>query len=150
MTIYPEAAFRSTAYQTSLEEQSVLPGRQLAEDLASGLRDLGHEVSGVTNDEPFWAVNIKLPKQSISLLVYLYYPNPDPGQAIWSVSIPFKLGLFSKLAGKQPDAAVVAVAQAVDMALQKCGKVYDIRWFKELPAEPFKASQYSAQPIAQV
>jgi hypothetical protein len=147
MNVRYEAAFRAPHCDPTASVGSWLPGRQLAEYLAGRLQatDLGSVE--VVDEEPFWVVRVPGESGPIDVLVYIYLPSEDPEDAVWSVCVPCQLGFFDRLLGRQERPQIVALLEAIHRALQTEGGIRDVRWFKELPANPYRTSKFGNVPV---
>ena len=150
MEVFYDVAFRALDYDATLGDGPELPGRQLAEDIAASLRELGRSPLGVFNEEPFWAIRFASGSRTLDVLVGLYLPDEERDKAIWWVSVPSSLGFFDRLFRKAEGPSTILLLEAINAALQSDDRIRDVRWFKELPAEPYESSKYSNLPTATV
>ena len=125
-----------------------LPGEQLARDLMLALEGTGYSSLEVVNEEPFWVIRIPADPKPIDVDVGLFLPAEIREKAIWWVSVPSRLGGFARLLGKPEDPQIIELLEALHTVLQTHPNIVDVRWFKKLPAEPYRSSKFANHPIA--
>ena len=146
MAEYYEAAFRCTRYDAEIHDRP-LPGKEIAEELSAALVKLGLTPIGVFDEEPFWTVRMPHSSGTIDVLVYVYSPDSERMKAVWCVSVKSKMGFLGRLRKKQEDPATIALLNALHEALQSLPHVQDIRWFNELPSDPYTSSNWAMRPM---
>ena len=132
---------------TIKEGQDRIPGRELADFLHNGLKSHGFEVSEIENVEPLFSIKCKSGQLTYEILVSLY--DPDAEQPIWVIECPCKLGILAKLMGKKEDEELRTILAGIYSALSQKDKVWEMRWFKNLPAEPYSEVSYDLYPWGQ-
>ncbi len=147
MKIYYDAAFRSAAFDPTLALGESLPGRELAHDLGRALEEIGQAVREVSLDEPFWVIRVPTEPREIGILVYLYVPAEEGTEPVWAVSVPSTIGWLGRLLGKTEADSIVALLRDLDTVLRRDDRLRDIRWFRELPIDPYEAGDYSGSPV---
>src|SRR5687767_7618195 len=65
------------------EEDDRMPGREVAEFIAHGLKERGFDPSAVTNDEPFFTTRCKPGPHEYSIIAYI--GDPDQKKLYWGV-----------------------------------------------------------------
>jgi hypothetical protein len=145
MTRSNEAAFHCTRYDASIIDRP-LPGRELAAELSAALVKLGHTPVGVFDEEPFWAVRVPLGSGTTDVLVFVHSPDSDRAKAVWCLSVNLKTSFLDRLRGKKEDASTVPLLNALHEALLSLPHVQDIRWFKELPSDPYDSASWAERP----
>jgi hypothetical protein len=147
MEIHYEVAFRSSVYESNFE--TGLPGEQLARDLYSALEQIGYSSLELVNEAPFWVIRVATDSKPIDVLVSLFLPADDRTEAVWSVTIPRRTGFIGRLFGKPEEPEIISLLDAFHNILQKHANIDDPRWFKELPAEPYRSSKCASHPLTE-
>jgi hypothetical protein len=145
MARYNEAAFHCTRYDASIGDRP-LPGRELAEELSAALVKLGLTPVGVFDEEPFWAVRIPHGSGTTDVLVFVHSPDSDRAKAVWCLSVNAKVSFLDRLRRKKEDPQTVALLNALHEALLSLPHIQDIRWFKELPSDPYDSGDWVERP----
>ncbi len=122
-----------------------IPGRSLAELVAQGLRKHDLPADDPLNEEPFFVVHCRSGKIEYKILCYLLESQEVPA---WVVECPRTMGLIAKWRGKSEEKELSAVVMAIHETLRNDSRVYEMRWFDELPAFPFEADRYETSPIS--
>jgi hypothetical protein len=121
-----------------------VPGRELAELITEGLRQRGFDAEDVSYEEPFFTTRCQSGDYRYEVLSYIYVPAG--ADAVWAVDCAPTLGTWAKLTGKSEEAEHGAVLIAIHDTLKKDARVIDMRWFKDLPGEPFSVQKYGRSP----
>ncbi len=121
-----------------------IPGRELAEIVSRGLRQAGIAIAGPVCEEPFFTLRCEAGGQTITLLCYLY--APDTGT--WVVEAPQHQGFLSRLLRRPRTEGLRRVLEALHQTLLREPRVREMRWFAELPVEPFGKMPYGVGPFA--
>jgi hypothetical protein len=140
-----EAAFRCTHYDAEILDRP-FPGESLAQELSFALSRFGLKPIGVFDEEPFWTVRVPHGSGTNDVLVYVHSPNKERSKAVWCVSVSSKKSFLDRLRGKQQDPSTLTLLNALHDALQSLPHVQDIRWFHELPSDPYDSSNWSVRP----
>lgn len=121
-----------------------VPGRELGELITAGLRQRGFAAEDVSYEEPFFTTRCQSGNYRYEVQSFIYVPGET--DAVWAVDCPPTLGAWARFSGKSEDAELSAVLIAIHETLKNDARVIDMRWFKELPAEPFSVLQYGRSP----
>lgn len=146
MQLLPEAALRTTLEEAHTRRG--IPGEQLAQRIADGLRTRGITCGDVYRDEPFWSFSVRTATREVHVSAYLYRPDDVHEKAIWGVSLlaPAR-GPLRRLFSRADDSDLPPILEALQSALGTDGAIWDVRWFKELPFEPYEADSYALHPV---
>ena len=125
-----------------------MPGRQLGELVSSGLRKRGFEAEDVSYEEPFFVTLCRSGEIEYEVLSYIYWP--DKRDRIWAVDCSPRLGFIPKLFGRSEESKLGAILGAIHDILKSEPRVRKMRWFKDLPAEPFAVRRYALSPKADI
>ncbi|HWU53687.1 MAG TPA: hypothetical protein VN153_12835 [Tahibacter sp.] len=111
-----ELYLRSTRYPADLNgiTHDNIPGGPLAEDIAEQLRERGYREVRVVESEPLWLVEVGTGKQRLTIVVLLFEPHDIRAQALWIASLESALSLWGRWRKKPEDAAVLALAKALE------------------------------------
>jgi len=120
-----------------------VPGRDLAECVLAGLRRRQIETAGPFYEEPFFVLRCQVAGRKIEVLCYIY----EPAARTWVVEAVRTTGLLASLRGRNDDAEVSTVIEAVHQALLQDSRVRETRWFSKLPASPFGNVSFSVSPF---
>ena len=121
-----------------------VPGRPLGDLVADGLRARGFTTSDVQCEEPFFVTRCRSGERTYPVAAYLAYLD-HTGPA-WVVSCRRTIGFLGRLLGKSEDIELTRVLEAIDDALKKDGRITDIRWFPDVPYDPFSQTEYALSP----
>lgn len=146
MAGYNEAAFHCSRYDASIVDRP-LPGRELAEELSAALVKRGLTPVGVFDEEPFWAVRMPLGSGTTDVLVFVHSPDSDRTKAVWCLSVNVKVSFLDRLRGRREEPSTVVLLTALHEALLSLPHVHDIRWFKELPVDPYDSGDWAERPM---
>jgi hypothetical protein len=128
------------------KDEDRIPGRDLGELVAEGLKRHGLEAQGPSNEEPFFVVRCKSGRFDYGILCYIYEPAEDP---VWVVECPRKLGFLAKLRGQSEESELGAVVSAMHDILRDDPRVKEMRWFRELPPVPWgEETKYDTSPMS--
>lgn len=121
-----------------------MPGRELANVITTGMRRLGFHVQDVSYEEPFFSTRCRSGTYEYEILSFVGLP--DKIDATWVVECRPVLGLLSRLMGRSEEQELEAVLKAIHEVLTGESRVTEIRWFKTLPSDPFRARKYWSSP----
>ena len=126
-----------------------VPGRDLANLVATGLQSEGFDVEGPTNEEPFFAVVCSSGGVQFEILCFIYVP--DGRNSLWQVHCQRNLGWFSRLLGKSEEDELVDVVLAIHKVLTTSPRVGAVRWYKEeVPFDGMEHKSGKKHPIQSV
>ncbi len=112
--------------------------------MVSGLRKRGFQVSDIECEEPFFVTRCRSGEDQYEVLSYIY--TPDKKDPVWVVECLPTIGFLGKLFGKSEDTQIAPVLNAVDETLRNYPHVREMRWFADLPSEPFSVDSYETSP----
>ena len=142
---------RDAALRTTLDDSQArngIPGQQLAQRIAEGLRTRGVECDDVYRDEPFWSFSVRTATRQVHISAYLYRPDDVAEKAMWGVSLFAPVPkLLRRLFSPPDESGLQPILEALHTVLATDDAIWDVRWFKELPPEPYEADSYSHYPV---
>lgn len=146
MQLLRDAALRTTVEAARV--RSDIPGQQLAQRVAEGLRKQEVTCGDVYRDEPFWSFSVSTAIRDVHVSAYLYRPDDVAEKAIWGVTLFAPVpGLLRRLFSPPDESDLQPILEALHTVLTLDDAIWDLRWFKELPVEPYQADSYFLYPV---
>ena len=127
-------------------EDDRVPGRDLAELVAAGLREQGLGVDGPSCDEPFFVVSCRSGEVRYQVLCGLL--EPKERDSVWIVECPRTLGWWARLRGRSEEAELTRVVTALHEVFTASPRVRQVRWFDDdVPPDAFEGTRGAGRPV---
>jgi hypothetical protein len=126
------------------DEADRVPGRDLADVVASCLRRDGLAIVGPEYEEPFFAVRCGSGREEIEVLCYIH----EPKAGVWVVEAGWRPGLLDRLRGRGKPQGLNALLVSLYEGLLREPRVHEMRWFATLPADPFGEVEFGVGPFS--
>jgi len=121
-----------------------VPGRDLANVVASCLRQGGLAIVGPECEEPFFAVRCGSGREQVKVLCYIYKPKAG----VWVVEAGWRQRVLDRLRGRGKPQGLNAVLASLHEGLMREPRVREMRWFAKLPADPFGEVEFRLGPFS--
>ena len=111
-----ELTLRSSRYaaDVNVDSEDDIPGRPLAEEIATELRKQGYPHVDVVNSAPLWEVKVS---KHLTIIAFVFQPARKPGDALWMTCVASTRGLWARLIGQPEDPDVLKLAKAMKKAV---------------------------------
>ena len=145
-TVAMRTAFAATFpdLRSLAKGQERVPGRQLGQLVAKGLRARGVEDSDVQYEEPLFVTRCRSGEHVYPIFSSVLYP--EKSGAPWVVSCERQISFWGRLLGRSEEKDMGLVLDAIDDTLRNDARITDMRWFKDAPCDPFSEKKYATSP----